>query len=106
MSGRELRQAEWSQFDLDKGEWRYLVTKTETEHLVPLSTQSVAIVRELHALTSTGHYVFAGARDRKRPMSQATINAALRRLGYDTRTEITGHGFPAMARTILHEEPD
>jgi integrase len=54
----ELRQARWSQFDLDKCEWRYLVTKTETEHLVPLSTQSVAILRELHALSGAGRYVF------------------------------------------------
>ncbi|MBB3255459.1 integrase [Paraburkholderia bannensis] len=100
----ELRKAEWEQFDLDKGEWRYLVTKTTTAHLVPLSTQAVAILRELYALTGSARYVFPGARDRKRPMSEATINAALRRLGYDTRTEITGHGFRAMARTILHEE--
>lgn len=100
----ELRQAEWTQFDLDKGEWRYLVTKTNTPHLVPLARQSVAILLDLHELTGNGLYVFPGARDRKRPMSEATINAALRRLGYDTRTEITGHGFRAMARTILHEE--
>ncbi|TAM02192.1 MAG: DUF4102 domain-containing protein [Paraburkholderia sp.] len=100
----ELRKAEWEQFDLDKGEWRYLVTKTTTAHLVPLATQAVAILRDLHALTGSDRYVFPGARDRKRPMSEATINAALRRLGYDTRTEITGHGFRAMARTILHEE--
>ncbi|ABN90776.1 phage integrase [Burkholderia pseudomallei] len=100
----ELRQAQWAQFDLDKGEWRYLVTKTKTEHLVPLSLQAIAILRELHALTGAGRYVFPGARDRNRPMSEAAINAALRRLGYDTRTEITGHGFRAMARTILHEE--
>lgn len=66
--------------------------------------QAVAILRELRALTGNGPYVFAGARDRNRPMSDATINAALRRLGYDTRTEITGHGFRAMARTIPHEE--
>ncbi|ALX12450.1 integrase [Burkholderia cepacia JBK9] len=100
----ELRQAEWAQFDLDKGEWRYLVTKTKTEHLVPLATQAVTILRELQALTGAGRYVFPGARDRNRPMSEAAVNAALRRLGYDTRTEITGHGFRAMARTILHEE--
>ncbi|WP_322056770.1 tyrosine-type recombinase/integrase [Paraburkholderia sp. J63] len=100
----ELRQAEWTEFDLDKGEWRYHVSKTKTEHLVPLATQAVAILRELHALTGSERYVFPGARDRKRPMSEAAINAALRRLGYDTRTEITGHGFRAMARTILHEE--
>ncbi|MGF6764816.1 integrase [Paraburkholderia sp. GAS33] len=100
----ELRKAEWNQFDLDKGEWRYLVSKTKTEHLVPLSTQAVAILRELQALTGRGRYVFPGGRSVDRPMSDAAINAALRRLGYDTRTEITGHGFRAMARTILHEE--
>lgn len=100
----ELRQAEWAHIDLDKAEWRYLVTKTDTPHLVPLARQAVAILRELHELTGNGLYVFPGARDRKRPMSEAAINAALRRLGYDTRTEITGHGFRAMARTILHEE--
>lgn len=54
----ELRKAEWAQFDLDKGEWRYLVTKTSTEHLVPLATQAVQILRELHALTGHGRYVF------------------------------------------------
>ncbi|MFM0184171.1 integrase arm-type DNA-binding domain-containing protein [Paraburkholderia nemoris] len=100
----ELRQAEWTQFDLDKREWRYLVTKTKTEHLVPLASQAVGILRELRALTGRGRYVFPGARSALRPMSEAAINAALRRLGYDTRTEITGHGFRAMARTILHEE--
>jgi len=100
----ELRKAEWSQIDLDKGEWRYLVTKTNTEHLVPLSAQAVQILRQLHALTGHWRYVFPGARSAQRPMSDAAINAALRRLGYDTRTEITGHGFRAMARTILHEE--
>lgn len=100
----ELRKAEWSQFNLDKAEWRYLVTKTKTDHLVPLSRQAVKILRELCALTGNGRYVFPGARDIRKPMSDATINAALRRLGYDTRTEITGHGFRAMARTILHEE--
>lgn len=99
----ELRKAEWDGFDLDKGEWRYFVTKTRTEHLVPLATQAIAILRELHPLTGHGTYVFPG-RDPKRPMSDAAINAALRRLGYDTKTEITGHGFRAMARTILHEE--
>jgi integrase len=99
----ELRTAEWAAFDLDKAEWRYLVTKTKTEHLVPLSAQAVALLRELHALTGQRRYVFPG-RDPHKPMSGAAVNAALRRLGYDTRTEITGHGFRAMARTILHEE--
>jgi len=99
----ELRKAEWSCFDLDKGEWRYLVTKTKTEHLVPLASQVVTILRELHALTGHGRYVFPG-RDPHKAMSDAAVNAALRRMGYDTKTEITGHGFRAMARTILHEE--
>lgn len=100
----ELRKAEWVHFDLEKTEWRYRVSKTNTDHLVPLATQAVAILRELHSLTSGGRYVFPGARTAAVPMSDAAINAALRRLGYDTRTEITGHGFRAMARTILHEE--
>jgi len=99
----ELRKATWDGFDLDKGEWRYFINKTKTEHLVPLASQAVVILRELHALTGHGSYVFPG-RDPKRPMSDAAINAALRRMGYDTKTEITGHGFRAMARTILHEE--
>ncbi|OUL93179.1 MULTISPECIES: tyrosine-type recombinase/integrase [Paraburkholderia] len=99
----ELRTAEWTAFDLEKAEWRYLVSKTKTEHLVPLSAQAVAILRELRALTGQWRHVFPGREPRK-PMSSAAINAALRRLGYDTRTEITGHGFRATARTILHEE--
>lgn len=99
----ELRRAEWKAFDLDKAEWRYFVTKTKTEHSVPLASQAVTILRELHALTGHGQYVFPG-RDPKKPMSEAAVNAALRRMGYDTKTEITGHGFRAMARTILAEE--
>lgn len=102
----ELRRARWKEFDLDKAEWKYLVTKTKTEHLVPLASQAVAILRELHALTGHGEFVFPGARTNGRPMSDAAVNAALRRMGYDTRTEITGHGFRAMARTILHEVLD
>lgn len=99
----ELRKAKWADFDLDKAEWRYLVTKTKTEHLVPLAIQAIEILRELHALTGQREYVFPG-RDPKKPLSDAAINAALRRMGYDTRKEITGHGFRAMARTILHQE--
>jgi integrase len=100
----ELRKAEWASFDLDKSEWRYFINKTKTEHLVPLSVQAVVTLRELHALTGDGRFVFPSARGNDRPMSDAAVNAALRRMGYDTRTEITGHGFRAMARTILHEE--
>lgn len=99
----ELRKATWEAIDLDKAEWRYWVTKTKTEHLVPLASQVVALLRELYALTGHGRYVFPG-RDPQKPMSEAAVNAALRRMGFDTKTEITGHGFRAMARTILHEE--
>ncbi|MFM0141286.1 tyrosine-type recombinase/integrase [Paraburkholderia sp. RL18-085-BIA-A] len=98
----ELRTAEWAHFDLNKAQWRYTVSKTKTQHLVPLATQAVAILRELYALTGQRTYVFPG-RDVKKPMSGAAVNAALRRMGFDTKTEITGHGFRAMARTILHE---
>lgn len=100
----ELRKAEWIHLDLEKAEWRYQVSKTKTDHLVPLASQSVAILRELHAKTGGGRYLFPSLRTATQPMSDATVNATLRRLGYDTRTEITGHGFRAMARTILHEE--
>lgn len=62
------------------------------------------ILRELHALSGHGEFVFPGARSNGRAMSDAAVNAALRRIGYNTRTEITGHGFRAMARTILHQE--
>lgn len=99
----ELRNAEWTDFDLDRATWRYQVSKTRTDHLVPLSVQAVRILRDLNALTGHRRYVFVG-RDVKKPMSGAAINAALRRMGFDTKTEITGHGFRAMARTILHEQ--
>lgn len=99
----ELRQAEWEQLDFEKREWRYFVTKAKSEHLVPLANQAAAILQELQPLTGGGKFVFPG-RDPKKPMSDAALNAALRRMGYDTKTEITGHGFRAMARAILHQE--
>lgn len=99
----ELRRALWEEIDFDRAEWRYWVTKTKTEHSVPLAAQSLAILKDLHPLTGHGRHVFPG-RDPKQPMSEAAVNAALRRMGYDTKTEITGHGFRAMARTILAEE--
>lgn len=107
----ELRQAEWSEIDLDKGEWNIPASRMKgwtrkgitTPHLVPLAPQAVAILQDLKPLTGRGVHVFAG-RDPRKPMSEAAVNAALRRMGYDTKTEITGHGFRAMARTILHEE--
>jgi integrase len=99
----ELRKAKWAEIDLERAEWCYYVKKGKLDHLVPLASQAVAILRELHSLTGNREYVFPG-RDPKLPMSDAAINAALRRMGYDTKTEITGHGFRAMARTILSEQ--
>lgn len=107
----ELRQAEWIEIDLDKGEWNIPASRMKgwtrkgitTPHLVPLAPQAVAILRDLQPLTGRGRFVFSG-RDPKKCMSNTTVNAALRRMGYDTKTEMTGHGFRAMARTILHEE--
>lgn len=98
----ELRKAEWADIDLDAAEWRYIVTKTRTPHIVPLSSQAVAILRELHPLTGHSRFVFPGARSNGRPMSENAILAALRRLGIP-KDEMSGHGFRAMARTILDE---
>ena len=99
----ELRMARWRDIDLINGEWRYLVSKTNTDHLVPLPTQAIEILREIQPVSGHCEYVFQGGRSPLRPMSEAAINAALKRMGYDTKTEITGHGFRAMARTIIHE---
>ena len=100
----ELRRAEWSDIDLEAAEWRFTVTKTNTQHLVPLSRQAVEILRELHPLTGYGRYVFPSGRTPKgdRPMSDNAVLAALRRLGIG-KEEMTGHGFRAMARTLLDE---
>ena len=98
----ELRRAQWADIDLDTAEWRYTVSKTETEHIVPLAKQAVAILREVHGLTGGGQYVFPGGRSPKRPMSDNAILAALRRMGIG-KDEMSGHGFRAMARTILDE---
>ncbi len=98
----ELRCARWADIDLDAAEWRYTASKTGTPHIVPLATQAVDILRELQELTGRAEYVFPGVRGRDRPMSENTINAAMRRMGFDGDT-MTGHGFRAMARTILDE---
>jgi len=99
----ELRSARWADIDLDGATWKYTATKTKTPHIVPLSAQAVAILRDLFPLTGRGEYVFPGVRSIRRPLSENTINAALRRLGFDGDT-MTGHGFRAMARTILDEQ--
>ena len=99
----ELRMAKWADIDLEANEWRYLVTKTKTMHLVPLSKQAAKLFTDLKAISGHGEYVFQNGHDPKKPMSPAAINAALKRMGYDTQKDITAHGFRAMARTILHE---
>ena len=99
----ELRKAKWADIDLEAGEWRYLVTKTKTEHIVPLCTQAIKLLKDIQPLSGHGEFVFMGGHNPDKAMSEAAINAALRRMGYDTKTQITGHGFRAMARTILHE---
>lgn len=98
----ELRQARWADIELDAALWRFTASKTGQGHIVPLATQAVAILRELQPLTGRGVFVFPSARGKGRPMSENTVNAALRRLGYDTDM-MTGHGFRAMARTVLDE---
>ena len=99
----ELRMAKWADIDLEAGTWQYLVSKTKTNHIVPLSNQAVAILKEIQPLSGHGEYVFQGGHSPLKPMSESAINAALKRMGYDTKTQITGHGFRAIARTILHE---
>jgi integrase len=98
----ELRKAEWTDFDLEAGEWRYTVSKTETEHIVPLCSQAVTILRELQPVTGTSRYVFTNGRSFDRPMSENAVLAGLRRMGIE-KDEMSGHGFRAMARTILDE---
>ena len=99
----ELRTAEWEAIDLDKAEWRFTVSKTQTEHIVPLATQAVSILENLHPITGRGQYVFPGSRQPRRPMSNNAVLAALRRMEIP-KNEMSGHGFRAMARTILDEE--
>jgi integrase len=98
----ELRSARWADIDLSKSEWAFTASKTKTPHIVPLASQAQAVLRELYPLTGRGPYVFPSARTNARPMSDAAINAALRRMGIDNKTA-TGHGFRATARTLLDE---
>jgi integrase len=100
----ELRHAEWAEIDLDEAGWNIpgVKMKMKEPHLVPLPKQAVEILQELQPLTGASRYVFPSARSFVRPMSENAILAALRRMGYDKDT-MTGHGFRAMARTILDE---
>lgn len=100
----ELRHAEWQEFDLDGASWDIPAGKMKMKlpHLVPLPCQAVTILRELQPLTGGGRWLFPSVRSRVAPMSENTVNAALRNLGFGKEV-ITGHGFRAMARTILDE---
>ena len=107
----ELRKAEWSEFDLHAAEWRIASARMKRSkqdkakggnHLVPLSRQALAVLRDLHPLTGHGRYLFPSLRTGERPMSDAAVLAALRRMGFP-KDEMTGHGFRAMARTMLAE---
>jgi integrase len=101
----ELRHAEWSEFNLDAAEWRIPghKMKMQDKHIVPLSQQAMEVLRAIQPLTGSGRYVFPSVRTTARPMSENTVNAALRRLGYE-KNEMTGHGFRGMASTILHKQ--
>lgn len=100
----ELRHAEWCEFDFEKAEWRIPPEKMKmrVQHLVPLCSQAIAILQELRAYSGDGKYLFPSMRSSKRPMSENTVLAALRRLGYTT-DEMTGHGFRSLASTLLNE---
>jgi integrase len=107
----ELRKAEWSEFDLGTAEWRIPATRMKrtvqqklngTAHVVPLSRQALAVLRDLQPLTGQGRYVFPSPRTKERPMSDNGVLSALRRMGF-AKDEMTGHGFRAMARTLLAE---
>jgi len=101
----ELRAAQWSEFDFEKAEWRIPAArmKMRVQHVVPLSTQAIAVLRDLQPLTGRFAFAFPGVRSRFRPMSENTITAALRRMGYSGQ-DMTGHGFRSMASTLLNEQ--
>lgn len=98
----ELRHAKWADVDLDAAEWRYVTSKTNTPHIVPLSAQAIEVLRDLYPYTKRSEFVFPGVRSVLKPMSENTLNAALRNLGFDG-SMMVGHGFRAMARTVLDE---
>lgn len=100
----ELRKAEWTEIDHETAEWNIPAEKMKSRqpHLVPLAHQSLEILQELHALTGSGKYIFPSPRTPKRPLSNNGVLSALRRMGFE-KDEMTGHGFRAMARTILDE---
>jgi integrase len=100
----ELRNAEWAEFDLDGAEWRILAEKMKMRlpHRVPLARQAIIILQDLRGITGEGRYLFPSVRSVVRPISDNTLNAALRRLGY-TKDEMTAHGFRSTAAVRLNE---
>ncbi len=98
----ELRRAEWADIGLEGAEWRYVVTKTNTPHIVPLAKQVLTILHELHPFSGKGRFVFPSARSNQRPMSDNAVLVAMRSMGIDKEV-MSGHGFRAVARTILDE---
>lgn len=100
----ELRFAEWTEFDFEAAEWRIPARrmKMREQHIVPLARQTLAILNDLKMVTGCGRFLFPSVRTPTRPMSDNTVNAALRRIGYN-REEMTGHGFRSMASTLLNE---
>ena len=100
----ELRSAEWAEFDLDAGVWVIPAEKMKMrrEHRVPLAPRAVTILREFHGITGGGKFLFPSIRSAARCMSENTVNAALRRLGF-AQDEMTGHGFRSAASSILNE---
>ena len=100
----ELRHAEWTEIDFETAEWNIPASKTKMKEplLVPLSKQAIDILKEIKEYTGKSRYVFPSGRTFDRPLSDNAIIAALRRMGYE-KSEMSGHGFRAMARTILDE---
>jgi integrase len=100
----EIRHMEWTEINWDEGRWEIPAEKMKmrVEHIVPLSTQALDLLRELQRLTGRGKYVFPSARGASRPLSENGVRTALRTMGY-TNDKMTPHGFRAMARTILDE---
>ncbi|HHZ7608697.1 TPA: tyrosine-type recombinase/integrase, partial [Klebsiella pneumoniae] len=100
----ELRASEWVDIDFDKGVWNVPAErmKMRRPHLVPISTQVRELLEEIHQLTGRGKYVFPGRNDAGKPMSEASINQVIKRIGYDGKA--TGHGFRHTMSTILHEQ--
>jgi integrase len=101
----ELRKGEWSEVDLEGAEWRIPASrmKMREQHIVPLAKQSLAILRELHDVAGRSRYVFPSPRSLDRPMSENSVTAALRRMGYSGE-EMTWHGFRSLASTSLNEQ--